>query len=194
MVGVRALVVAVALALVGPGAASAFVKCQMPDGRLLFVDVPPPGCVVKGEMKNSEPAEPPSEPSTPGEDAEGEAGSGSARSDSGDAQAIAGARRIERELDSAADELDRVKQDRENAPKSPPGIYVDVNDGSSKFEENERVQPDVAAQLDAREKEVLERIQGLRDEYATLTTDVEKQNGGRAPPWWSSTPRCPRCP
>ena len=188
MVGVRALVVAVALALVGAGDAAAFVKCQMPDGRLLFVDVPPPDCVVQGEMKNSEPAEPASE------DAEGDAGGDSAGSDSGDAQAIAGARRIERELDSVADELDRVKQDRENAPKSPPGIYVDLNDGSAQFEENERVRADVAAQLDAREKEALERIQGLRDEYAKLTSDVEAQHGGRAPSWWSSTPRCPRCP
>ena len=193
MVGVRALVVAVALALVGPGGAVAFVKCQMPDGRLLFVDVAPAGCVVKGELKNTEPAEPPNESSTSGGDTEGDAGD-AASSDAGEAQAIAGARRIERELESAAEELDRVKQDRENAPKAPPGIYVDLTDGSGHYQEQERVRADAAAELDAREKQVLERIQSLRDEYAKLTGDVEAQHGGRAPSWWRSTPRCPRCP
>jgi hypothetical protein len=194
MVGVRAFVVAVALALIGSGDAAAFVKCKMPDGRLLFVDVPPPGCIVQGEIKNTEPAEPASEPSASGEGAEDDAGGGAPSSDAGEARAIAGARRIERELDSATDELDRVKRDRENAPKSPPGVYVDLNDGSGHYQENERVRPDVAAELDAREKQILERIQALRDDYAKLTSDVEAQHGGRAPSWWSSTPRCPRCP
>ena len=192
MVAIRALVAAVGLSLVMPWEAAAFVKCQMPDGRLLFVDVPPPECVVQGELKNSEP---PKEPSAPGEGAETEEGDGgSAGSDAGDAQAIAGARRIERELESAADELQQVKQDRENAPKSPPGVYVDVNDGSGHYQESERVRPDVAAELDAREKQVLERIQSLRDDYAKLTSDVEAQHGGRAPSWWNATPRCQQCP
>ena len=193
MIGVRALVIALSLALLGSDDATAFVKCQMPDGRLLFVDVPPPGCVVKGELKNTEPPEPVTEPSASGEDGEGDAG-GATGSDAGEAQAIAGARRIERELESAADELDRVKQDRENAPKAPPGIYVDLKDGSGHYQEQERVRADVAAELDAREKKVLERIQSLRDDYAKLTSDVQAQNGGRAPAWWSSTPRCSRCP
>jgi hypothetical protein len=189
----RVLGAAIAAVLFGSAPAPAFVKCQMPNGKLLFVDVPPAGCVVKGEMKNApEAAEPPSEASAPNEDGEG--ANGSAATDSGNAQAIAGGRRIERELAGAADEWDRLQQERANAPKSPPGVYVDVTDGSGQYHENERVRPDVAAELDAREKQIRDRIQGLRDEYTALTGEVTERHGGSAPSWWRTTPRCDRCP
>ncbi|MGH7803757.1 MAG: hypothetical protein ACREQJ_05370, partial [Candidatus Binatia bacterium] len=122
---IRALVAMVVVAAFVGGPVEAFIKCQMPDGRLLFVDVPPAGCEVKSELRNApDPVAPAEGEQVGGGDGreEGAADSGSEGSSgatgSSDAQAIASARRIERELASAADELDRVRQDRENAPKA----------------------------------------------------------------------------
>jgi hypothetical protein len=38
--------------------ATAFVKCKTADGKLLFVDVAPPGCAVEGAYQNTDAAVP----------------------------------------------------------------------------------------------------------------------------------------
>jgi hypothetical protein len=183
-------VVAAGLLLLASAPASAFVKCRSADGKMMFVDVPPPGCVVEGELKNA-PGAPEAEPAP--EAATGSTGDTAAR-DSADASAISSRRRIERELDQVAGDLIDLRREFANAPKAPAGIYVDTSDGSAHYFDKERVRDDVDAELRKREQTLLARIQALKDEFAGLTSDVEKRHGGSAPSWWNPTVRCGRCP
>ena len=186
MIALRALAASAVVVCLSAATAFSFVRCKMPNGELVFADVPPPGCVVEGELKNPEPAA--GEAST-----ESSSEAAAASSGSGDGQAIAAKRRIERDLEAAAENLADIRRDLANAPKAPPGVYVNTQDGSAKYYDKERVDPRAAVEIQAREQKALERIATLKEEFAALTREVEKQNGGRAPSWWTP-PRCDGCP
>ena len=188
MTGVRSFAVAAALVCLGASPASAFKKCKTADGKVMFVDVPPAGCVVEGEFEN------PSSESAPSDAASGAEGTAEASDGGGDAQAIAARRRIERDLNAAAEDLERLRDERANAPRRPPGIYVNTQDGSGTYRGEEFVDPAVEAQIAAREEGVRKRISELNEAFGNLTREIASRHGGEAPSWWSATPRCPRCP
>lgn len=164
--------------------ASAFKKCRTADGKLVFSDNPPAGCVVEGTFDNSAAAEDASEePAAPGE---AEASGGF------DAQAIQARRRIERELAKASDELAALAREYASAPRLG-GVYVDTKTGEGSFESGQNIDPRAAAGIRERENKVKERIRALQEEYATLTTKLAETHGGQLPPWWPAAPRCDGC-
>jgi len=188
MKDLHALAVAPILVCLFSFDAAAFMKCKTADGKLIVTDTPPPGCIIEGELKNDE-----SSASSAQAVPSAESAAHQTSTDSGDAQSIAARRRIERELSDAADELAKIRQELANAPRALPGIYVDLKDGSTKVHEQTRVQPKAAAEIGERERQALDRIQKLKEEFANLTHQVEKRHGGRAPSWWAPV-RCDRCP
>lgn len=189
----RSLVVAV-LVCFAATPASAFKKCRTADGKLLFTDVPPAGCVVEGEIPNAprapEPETPAGEPSAGDVPVAGDAPAGG----SFDAQAIATRRRIERALAGAADDLAALARERANAPRLPAGAYVDTRSGEGSYQDGASIDPQAEAAIRAREDKVKERIQALRDEDAAVTAKLAESNGGSLPSWWSPAPRCEGCP
>ena len=187
MKGLRYLAAAATIVCLGVSPVSAFTKCKMPDGRTMFVDNPPPGCVVEREIANPS-ADPESAPAP----SEGEE-SATASPDSGDAQAIAARRRIERELNAAAADLERLREEAANAPKKPPGIYVYTDGSGGEMRDKEFTDPAVAVKLKEREEVVLKRIDNLKAEFDGLTRDLASRHGGAAPSWWNP-PRCRGCP
>lgn len=188
MVGGRLLVLAAIVVCIAASPAAAFKKCRTADGKLMFVDIPPPGCVVEEEFENR-PA-----PATEGSPGEAPTGSSpEAATTAADAGAIAARRRIERELASAADDLVRLDRELAGAPKMVPGVYVDLEDGSGSVRDGTEVRPDVAADIAARRQVVEDRIRNLKETYDVLTRDLADRHGG-VPSWWSESPRCDRCP
>lgn len=178
---------AAAVASVTP--ASAFTKCRTREGGYLFTDRPPPGCVVEAEIANA-----PEAPSGDDATADGAAAEDPPASGSVEAQAIRTRRRIERDLAAAAADLEALGRERLAAPRMPAGVYVNTRTGEGSYEDGRTIERRAEAAIREREETVKARIAALRDEYATVTAELREANGGAMPPWWSESPRCPRCP
>ena len=113
--------------------------------------------------------------------------------DAADADAIVERRKIERALERAADELREVRVAISNTPRiagdDSTGLTVRSETG-----DDQRVLDEANVDLRTREQALLSEIAALKNDFAKLTSAVEKRHGGALPASWSPEPHCRDCP
>jgi hypothetical protein len=113
--------------------------------------------------------------------------------DAADADAIVERRRIERALEEAAEELLQVRETISKTPRfagdDSTGLNVRSEDGN-----DQRELDSVSVDLRTREQALLTQIATLKNEFAKLTSAVEKRHGGNLPASWKTEPHCRDCP
>ena len=174
----------------------AFVKCRTADGKVMIVDMAPPGCEVENELPNP-PADADSEmprDAAPAAVERDESPRDGSAENAGNAREISARRRIERALNEAADELENVRATLATAPVVSGGAFQATADGTISQIEGAKIYKDGNDDLRAREATLLSTIANLKREFAELTGRVEERNGGVPPTWWSRSPRCRKCP
>jgi len=155
--------VAFAIALSAVSGAQPIQKWRTPNGELYFGDRPPAGSVKVGEYQEAKPRV---------SEATAEA---KAKADNAfDAQAIRRRRRIEKDINEAADKLEAAR-----AQLSRVRIATRRN---------------ARGALQARESEARLRVSEYKQEFESLTEEVRRYYHGDLPPSWSPTLNCRNCP
>lgn len=172
----------------------AITKCRTADGRLLFVDILPPGCVVEGLYKNQAPngeligGEPPTGRQAPSTlPSESELNAFNTR-------ASIERRRIESAAEDAAEAVQGIRDEIAGIPSSVPGRFRNSASGVIGYMEAQRKRDQYVDELRMKEAALLAAIERLRLEFKQLTGEVAKGNGGATPSSWSTVFRCRSCP
>lgn len=169
-------------------AAQALVLCTMPDGKSYAGDTPPPGCQVKSQY-----ASPPAEPATSTDttsDADSEADRKAAASNAVEAQALTARRRLETEINRAADDLVALRAQMASGSSTAVAAFQQaINGVTQQGGGASETLPD----LRARERALLAEIDGYKKQYSELTERLAKERGS-LPPSWPRALRCDRCP
>ena len=152
------------------------------SGRKTYVgDKPPSNCVVKGDYSNGpEEQTPPPRSSGP----TGPSAGAEADENAFDAQALARRRRIEKDINEAADKL--------IAAREHLGAVEGVRPNWSY--EQIQVNKHNRDRFSADESAATRRIEECRREFDRLNEEVRKHHNGSLPAGWSPTLYCRDCP
>lgn len=184
-------VVGIALLLVALMMTSArgLVLCTTADGKTYAGDTPPPGCKVQSEYTS-----PAAEAQTPQRAVEEDGASRKATDAAAvETHALMERRRIEREANDAAEQLDEVRQRIASlAPVNTAGFNANLG-GLMAYDQSATSRAESMTTLRTQERELLTRIRECRTRFDDLTSSLAKQRGS-LPASWSPRMRCDRCP
>jgi hypothetical protein len=173
-------VLVAALVVATSSRAPALVVCSTPDGKTYVADKPPSGCVVKGEYANA-PEEPTPRVSRSTADAPAAA---EADENAFDAQTIMRRRRIEKDINEAADKLVDAREKLGSLEEVRP----DWSYGQIQFNRNAR------DRSSSQESAATRRIEDCQTEFDRLTEQVREHHKGSLPASWSLKLNCRNCP
>ena len=110
-----------------------------------------------------------------------------------DAKAISIRRRLERDANDAAEELEETRRKLGTVPVVNPAMYENSGYGWQRYEEDLHNRDMLISSLRQREAELLGKINDARQAFGELTAKVAEVHGGMAPPSWAPI-RCSKCP
>jgi hypothetical protein len=187
MDALRIAAMSFALQLLTTTSPAALVLCTTPDGKTYAGDTPPPGCKVTSEYTSSKPP-------TPQEELDADlADKTAAQMNAFDAKAISIRRRLERDANDAAEELEETRRKLGTVPVVNPAMYENSGYGWQRYEEDLHNRDMLISSLRQREAELLGKINDARQAFGELTAKVAEVHGGMAPPSWAPI-RCSKCP